>query len=264
MTIASKPSVNKKTIAATLILALLFSAAVVLQSVSLALANPGPYPDRPIPNTTPPILTVQSPLNTIYYENDIPLNLTVTIPQDWTQYESVRSVSYQLDGQGFTFTLWDGWHTTVYGNNVVNYSLPPTQQFSTVLKGLFRGQHVLQINVNAQSDYWPNPNFFFPSHYPLDTSQTILFTVDAGPFPSPSPTPSPSQSPSLSLTPTLPPSSSLSLSQSPSPSQSPSSSQEIELQPEPFPIALVVASVASVAVVCTSLVIYFKKRNSSG
>jgi hypothetical protein len=196
ITISLKLSVNKKIGAATFILALLFSAVGVLQSVSLAIANPGPYPDRPTPNTTPPILTVQSPYNTTYYENDVPLNLTVTIPYDWTQYESVRSISYQLDGQ--TFSLWDGWHRIINGIlNVTDYSLPPTQQFSTALKGLARGQHVLRINVHAQSEYWPNPNFFFPSNYPLDTSQTILFTVDAGPFPSPSPSPSPNPSPEL-------------------------------------------------------------------
>lgn len=96
---------------------------------------------------------------------------------------------------------------------------------STVLEGVASGKHTLQINIHAQSKYWPDPNFMFPEYYNIDTSQTIIFTVDAG-------------SPSPSIEPTdTPPNS------------------------EPFPTALVAAALVSIAGVSLGLLVYFKKHN---
>jgi len=214
------------------------------------------------PNEDPPIVTIQSPCSTAYLENEILLDFTVTQPDSWfdakwldTNASScwIKKVTYQLDEQV----------VILYEPTPSLYELPATKQFSTVLKELTEGWHTLQVNVSAESQYCPHPTYFWfmVEQYPLDVSQTVLFTVGAGPFPSPSPspTPSPSQSPSPSSTPTLPPSSGSSPSQLPSPSPSSYSSQEIERQPEPFPIALVVASVASVAVAGVVVVVCFGK-----
>jgi hypothetical protein len=263
MTISLKLSMNKETIAATLILSLLFSVLAAFQCVSLALANP--YDGTPVPpsfqtpNKDPPIVTIQSPCRTAYLQNEILLNFTVTQPDSWFEANVacwIKRVTYQLDGQV----------VTLYEPTPSLHELPATRQFSTVLKGLNEGWHTLQVNVSAESQYCPNPTYYFflLQRYPLDVSQTVLFTVGAGPFPSPSPspTPSPSQCPSPSPTPTLPPSLSPSSSQSPSPSQSPSSfPQEIELQSELFP-TLAATSAASAIVVGVGLAVYLAKARN--
>lgn len=164
-----------------LISVLTFSALVGVQLVSLATANPGPYTNYPpTPNKDLPILAIQSPANATYWNmNDITLQLTITKPDSWNESNWIRKVIYQPDGQAVI--LWDGNRRTHYGNPVVDYILPHTSQFSTILNAS-KGKHILQVNVTAESPYNPPPypsDWWWPQKYTLVASQTILFTVNA-------------------------------------------------------------------------------------
>ena len=160
----------------TLILALLCSAVASLQHISLATANPSlpPYgPALPVPH--PPKLIVQSPqYNTTYYDNNVLLNLTIITPSTWVGPTNITEINYNFDGQ--EVTLW----------NLTYYSLQPTQQFAILLNANV-GQHTLQVNVHAEVTYYPDPRcLIFASIFPIEVSQTIPFSVDAGAFPPPS------------------------------------------------------------------------------
>jgi hypothetical protein len=104
--------------------------------------------------------------------------------------------------------------------------------------------------IDANHDGIGDTNYTIDSnnidHYPLMAPVDISkITIDSlTPTPTPIPTPTPT------LTPT----------QSPSPSLSP---QETEPQPEskPFPTTLVVASLASVAIIGAGALVFFKKRS---
>jgi len=172
-----KTGMKRTVLALTIILALIFSVAATLQLNSVATANP--YTGTPFlppePNTEPPIVTVQSPNNTTYHENDVPLNFTVTQPYSWLQAPYniscwIKGVEYELDGQV----------VTLYKPSPSLHELPVTKQFSTVLTELSEGQHTLQVKISAESQYDPNQRsyFFEMERYPLDVSQTIVFTVD--------------------------------------------------------------------------------------
>jgi len=170
-----------KVLAAAFIVALLFSAAALFQFVSLASANPflgTPVPPAyQTPNKDPPIVTIQSPLNTTYYENEVSLNFTVIQPDSWFKPDIhcyIENISYQLDG---------GQVVTLFEPSPTLYELPETKQFSIVLKGVTGGQHTLQVNVSAESQYYPHPTYvvFFAEVYPLDVSHMVVFNVEPSP-----------------------------------------------------------------------------------
>jgi nitrous oxidase accessory protein NosD len=105
-----------------------------------------------------------------------------------------------------------------------------------------------------RSDYYPLMTAFDISSVTIQlpewanvTSPNPLENPSFPPAPSPSPSPTPTPSPSPSPSPTPSP------SPSPSPTATPSN-------PEPFPTALVIAPIASVAVIGVGLLVYFKKR----
>jgi hypothetical protein len=79
--------VMKKALGVTFVSALLFSTVALLQFVSLAKANPVPYPSTP--NIDLPTLTVQTPQNhsDIYAENSLILNYSITKPDSWNHYQ---------------------------------------------------------------------------------------------------------------------------------------------------------------------------------
>jgi hypothetical protein len=78
---------KKAALALTVILALLFLTVAGTQVVNFASANPllgTPVPPAyQTPNKDPPIVTIQSPLNTTYFKNEVSLNFTVTQPDSW-------------------------------------------------------------------------------------------------------------------------------------------------------------------------------------
>ena len=171
---------NKNAVLTTaLISVLMFSALVGVQFVSLATANPyWPPPFYPeTPNKDLPIITVQSPTNTTYYVNEIPLNFLVTKRDSWFQNNMtlvvIQRIDYQLDGK--VVNLWST-QTAPHPP-----TLPTTKQLSTILN-VSRGQHVLQINVTATSFYDPfqSTDWHLPFSIQIVASKTIIFTVDAG------------------------------------------------------------------------------------
>lgn len=159
--------------------------------------------------------------------------------------QSPHNITYHVNDipLNFTITQPDSWNQ-VYIHEV-SYQLdsktntmwkmmpiqpptqPTTQQF-LMLYGLSMGGHTLQINVTAYSIYDPvqSVDWHLTSEYWMNAIRTISFTVDAGPYPSPSPSPQ-------------------------------------ETEPEPFP-TWILAPVVSLAIVGIGLVIYFRKRSSSG
>lgn len=110
-----------KVLAAAFMLALLFSAVALVHSLSIAVANPAPYGTNGLstPNTDPPIIIAQSPHNdTTYYVNDVPLNFTVAKPSSWDFNNSIRTISYTLDG--LKTTLW----ASTLGQEATDYYFP--------------------------------------------------------------------------------------------------------------------------------------------
>ena len=169
---------KRTALAVMLLFALLFSVVALFQFANLASANP--YDGTPVPpayqtpNKDPPKVTTQSPLNNTSFKNDVWLNFTVTQPYSWFKPDIVcyiKNINYQIDG---------GQAIVLYEQTPSTYELPATKQFSVVLDGLPEGQHTLQINVSAESQYYPYPTRYFwlkEGYHPLDVSQTIVFTV---------------------------------------------------------------------------------------
>ena len=175
-----------KGLSAAFIMALLFSTVALFQFTSLASANPidgTPVPPAyQMPNKDPPTVTIQSPLNITYFENDVWLNFTVHQPYTWFKPDVVcyiKNVTYQTD-EGQAIVL------NVTPSEQEMPATKQTKQFSVVLDGLPEGQHNLQINVSAESEYLPYPTHYFwlkVRYYPLDVSQTIVFTVQNSSIP---------------------------------------------------------------------------------
>ena len=194
-----------------MISALLVSTLTGMNVVEVAKANPWigePVPPSlQVPNKDSPLLTIQSPQNVTYYENEVLLNFTVTKPESWyTTNVScyISKVSYQIDGQSVTlFQIDQKFAPWYYYQDVSNSSI--TQQFSVLLKDIVEGQHSLEINVTAFSIYSTTQRFtLFYEFYPLYVSKTVSFVIAEKPSPSPTPSQMPSSAPSLSPTPSIP------------------------------------------------------------
>jgi hypothetical protein len=226
---------DRKAIIAVITVSLILAFVVDgMQIVEVAKANPistfPPFPSDP--NRDPAILTVESPTNATYYENDIPLNFTVTQPDSWLNQSNVHvtNVKYNLDGE--TVSVWN---TSGRREPTI---LPPSYLFSTTLNEVAYGEHTLQVRVDSESYYGNSP----PMEYQMTTAQTITFKVELNSSSTPSPSLSPT--PSSSPTQTSPPTPTL----SPSPSI-----------PE-FPAWIILALLITAA---TTLVIILKKREAS-
>ena len=158
-----------------------------IQVVEVTEANPmgpGPYsPTEPIKD--PPVIIINTPIKATYFQNVIPLNITVIQPDSWVTRQNMseasvwvvgpntlRLVSCVLDGQ--SFTLWNG----TWANNVVCYYLPKDSQFSASMN-VSKGQHTLEVSVYAQAEYYPNAYFPFSSKYNITASQSTTFLVQA-------------------------------------------------------------------------------------
>ena len=103
---------KKTAYSAILILALLF---LVEAQVAMVLANPHwPFPDSGYLDWGYPKITITSPVqNGTYTENNVWLNLSVTKPSNWTDYEGqLKYVAYLIDGDRNNLTY------SSYNNNV--------------------------------------------------------------------------------------------------------------------------------------------------
>jgi hypothetical protein len=164
------------------------------------LGEPVP-PSMRTPNKDSPSVTIQSPENTTYYQNEVLLDFTVTKPESWITTNVscyITDITYQLDGH--VIVLFDWLDPTG------NHTLPSPKQFSVAIENLTEGQHTLQINVSAYSRYWDSPVFtFFYEDYPLDVYNTVNYAIAKEPSPTPtiSSSNSPTQQPTIVPNPTL-------------------------------------------------------------
>ena len=145
----------------------LISLVAGMQIVEVAKANPTwGTPATPIPPITdPPQIIITSP-SSEEYSNPVPLNITIIQPNSWLSQvnmtlpklwvdnsdnvvvgqNTLRSITCIVDGQ--SFILWNG---TYFGFGVTYY-LPRITQFSALMS-VSKGQHNLQVNVSAISEY---------------------------------------------------------------------------------------------------------------
>lgn len=163
-----------------------------MQTVEVAKANPTwGTPATPIPPITDaPQIIITSPTPTPY-TNPVALNITViqpdswvskhnmTLPQAWIDnsddvvvgQNTLRSITCIIDGQ--SFILWNGTHFDF----AVTYYLPRETQFSALMS-LSKGQHTLQVNVSAISEYSVEGIIPFAYRtYNISASQTVAFDV---------------------------------------------------------------------------------------
>lgn len=219
-----------------LLVAFMFEVAVEVDANSERALSP----TEPIKD--PPVIIIKAPTDITYFENLIPLKITVIQPDSWSIYPSaqnvtvvgpttLRLVSCELDGQ--PFTLWNG---TRHSNMGVSYFLPKDAQFSAIMN-VSSGQHELRVNVHVIAQYYPTPNFPFPSKYGFDTSQSVTFSVQTSSDAAWSPTIESIETPTV-----------------PSP-------QDYFLETEAFPVVpFIVALVAVVVAVAAGMFLALRKR----
>ena len=163
----------KKALGVAFVLALLFSTVALLQFVSLAKANPVPYPSTP--NTELPTLTVQTPQNysDIYAENSFILNYSVTKPDSWNHYH----LGIPVIGDYQVFVYLD--------NNLLDTFLDyphyehVTKNYLVVLNGLTNEWHTLKIDVRARTFYKITKVAEDYLEHFMNTSATIHFNIIA-------------------------------------------------------------------------------------
>ena len=186
-----------KSVARIAVILLLISLSVI--EVEIADANPtwGTSATPIPPITDPPQITITSP-NSIEYVNPVPLNITIIQPDSWVSKNSMvlpnsyvdnsdssnsvvvgqntlRSITCIIDGQSIIL-----WKSTPIGNDGVTYYLPRVTQFSAIMN-LSKGQHNLQVNVLAVSDYVVEGIIPFAGrHYNISASQSTTFRVEDG------------------------------------------------------------------------------------
>ena len=144
----------------------------------------------------PPQITITTP-NSIEYSNPVALNITIIQPDTWVSkhvmvlpnsyvdnsdssnsvvvgQNTLKSVTCVIDGQ--SVILWNGTH---FGFGVTYY-LPRITQFSAIMN-LSKGQHNLQVNVRAESE-WVTEGIipFAERTYLISANQSTTFRVEDG------------------------------------------------------------------------------------
>jgi hypothetical protein len=250
------PVKKKALLTITFISVLLSSAIAGIQLVNLGKANPfmpsGSWSDEPVP----PSINVESPSETlnISYGSDVWLNFTVTVPwTDWYNTQSGDLYPEYLYPESYATTLGTLTDVTFSldgnaENNVSKISESPIEvskvyhpyggvlRFTVNLGCLSVGRHTIVINAEGSAYYGNLTHGAFSDNFAYDfqegdetkfvqSSADISFIVSSE------------------------------LIQEPSPATGQESAQE------PFPtVPVVVATIASVAVVGVGLLVYFKKR----
>jgi hypothetical protein len=189
----------KKLLATTIILATILTLVVGMQ-VEVATANPtwGTSATPIPPITDPPQIIINSPTPT-EYNNPVPLNITIIQPDSWLTNHTfvlpnsyadnsdsvvvgqnkLKSITCIIDGQ--SVVLWNG---TLMGSSevikAVTYYLPRITQFSAIMN-LSKGQHNLQVNVIAVSDYVIEGIIpFAQKEYIISANHSTTFRVEDG------------------------------------------------------------------------------------
>jgi hypothetical protein len=186
---------GKKVFLATIWLLFLFASLLAgTRTANITKANP-------IPNEqiSPPPIVIQSPLNTTYDQNDIPLNFTVVGASEYFP------MTYKLS---YIYYVCDGeFHDYSVGMNL------DRDQYCTNLTGLSKGQHTLSLYAEGVGSYYISSSQW--TQYTVESVQTVTFTVNKDPPSTPSPSPTPTLAPPSSRPDLIP-------SPSPTPSSSPS------------------------------------------
>lgn len=158
---------NTKALVAAFVLALSISVVAGTQLVSVVKANPfwwyeGVPPDE---YTEAPVISVLSPANnTVFNEDNVYLSFNVDVGESETALDTVLLlVSYEADWQHDNiaqFAPWSGPYPFVHEVNLTgipegNHSIT----FQAIERGTYTGAHAFNI----------------------DSSETILFTIDTNP-----------------------------------------------------------------------------------
>lgn len=161
-----------------------------LALVRVADANPTwGKPGTPIPPIKdPPQIIINSP-NNGEYNNPVTLTITIILPDSWVPEQGIdsasilvvgrntlRSITCIIDGQ--SIILWNG--TLIANNYGITYFMPKVSQFSAVMN-VSKGQHSLQVNVLALSQYRTEGIVpFSDKEYLISANQSTTFTVMNG------------------------------------------------------------------------------------
>jgi len=167
---------SKKTFMAVIAIAGLLLSLVGMQFVELTTANPIAAREVNPPDSTPPVMSVISPINDATYPNaTITLEFSVNAPEQEPEgfKMQVNNVHYIPDWQNTDTYL-------LYSNPT-----PSPLNFSCTLSNVPYGNHSLQviatgffINVTSSTSY---------DYYILNCSSTVHFAVDNSPTSSPIP-----------------------------------------------------------------------------
>ena len=148
---------KKTACAIVLVLALLFSAEA---QVVMVLANPyGPWwaPESRYPDWGYPEIIVTSPVqNGTYAPNNVWLNLTVTKPSNWTDFEGqIKYVVYLIDGNRSNFINYDYYGATriPIEDPLEAVDQPLEFSFSIKFKGLSEGNHHIDVAAEGLVEY---------------------------------------------------------------------------------------------------------------
>jgi hypothetical protein len=125
------------------------------------LANPyWPFPDGGYPDWGYPEITITSPVqNGTYTANNVWLNLSVTKPSNWTDYEGqLKYVAYLIDGDRNNLTYSSYNHsvgeTRVAVDDPLGVVNPPLEfNLSIKLEGLLEGNHHIDVTAEGLVKY---------------------------------------------------------------------------------------------------------------
>jgi hypothetical protein len=185
-----------KSVARIAVILLLLSLTVI--DVKIAEANPtwGTSATPIPPNKDPPQIIINSPSPT-EYNNPVALNITIIQPDSWVNktifvlpngwvdnsdssnnvvvgQNTLRLITCIIDGQSIIF-----WKGTPVGYGITYY-LPKVTQFSAVMN-LSKGQHNLQVNVLAESEWVTEGIIPFAGRtYLILANQSTTFRVEDG------------------------------------------------------------------------------------
>jgi hypothetical protein len=173
---------------ATLILELLFSAAVVTQFVSFGAANPYVFQGHvpPEDSTRSPSVTVTSPLNnTILDAHDVWIRLNASVP-----------LSPKVHSIGFTYIYYEAnWHEgniSLYDYRTDRPSWISEFKYSDLMKGMPEGNLSMVIHTEALGYYdadviYSNGTTWISNHtlgiftFDIGSISTVFFTIDRTP-----------------------------------------------------------------------------------
>jgi hypothetical protein len=166
--------VKKKTLlTAASISALLLSAIVGIHFLNLVFANGIPVgTERTF--GTPPVISINSPMNNETFSTDVLLNFTMLRPDTWLIHagynaqQILKSVNYQVDGKN-------------YDQIFVNSTLEFPFNYSAKLTNLADGVHSLKVYA-YYSGWVLEAHELWEYEIPLNSSSSMVyFTVDNTP-----------------------------------------------------------------------------------